>query len=60
MSDTSLADLERIYDALAQAIDRAGPAKSELLLVKVALLLGQDMNDRARFEHLLESALQDL
>ncbi len=60
MSETSLADLEQIYDALAQAIDRAGPAKSELLLVKFALLLGQAMNDRAGFERLLESALQDL
>ncbi|MDB5939454.1 MAG: MhaB, partial [Polaromonas sp.] len=30
--------LETVYDALAAAIDQAGPDKAELFLVKLALL----------------------
>ena len=30
--------LETVYDALASAIDQAGPARTELFLVKLALL----------------------
>jgi hypothetical protein len=30
----SVPDLEQVYDALAKAIDTAGPEKSELFLVK--------------------------
>lgn len=33
-----VAGLENVYDALATAIDRAGEGKSELFLVKLALL----------------------
>lgn len=33
-----VAGLEDVYDALATAIDRAGEGKSELFLVKLALL----------------------
>ena len=32
-----LPGLEAVYDALAQAIDQAGPERTELLLVKLAL-----------------------
>ncbi|MEY4752611.1 MAG: hypothetical protein RJA44_286, partial [Pseudomonadota bacterium] len=31
----SLADLEQVYDLLAEAIDTATPARSELFLVKL-------------------------
>ena len=33
-----IAGLEQVYDRLATAIDQAGPEKSELFLVKLALL----------------------
>jgi hypothetical protein len=33
-----IAGLEQVYDRLATAIDEAGPEKSELFLVKLALL----------------------
>ncbi len=52
--------LETVYDALATAIDQAGPDKSELLLVKLALLNAQALGDAARFQQQLQTALRDL
>jgi hypothetical protein len=55
-----IAGLEKVYDALALAIDQAGPEKSELLLVKLALLNAQALGDAAVFENNLAAALKDL
>jgi hypothetical protein len=55
--------LERVYDALATAIDEAGAVgagKSELFLVKLALLNAHALGDPARFEAHIQAALQDL
>jgi hypothetical protein len=52
--------LEAIYDALAQAIDQAGPQRSELLLVKLGLLSAQALGDHTAFLKLIDQALQDL
>ena len=52
--------LETVYDALATAIDTAGPDRSELLLVKLALLHAQALGDAALFQQQLQTALQDL
>lgn len=52
--------LEQVYDALATAIDQAGPDKTELLLVKLALLQAQALGDPAQFQRQLEEALNDL
>jgi len=56
----SLAALEAGYDALAEAIDRVPEGRSELLLVKLALLLAQEVGDGARVAELIELALRDL
>lgn len=56
----SLDDLERAYDDLAHAIDQAGAAHTERLLVKLALLQVQALGDLQRFRAHLEVALQDL
>ena len=56
----SLSDLETVYDRLATAIDQAGPAHTELLLVKLALLNAQALGDAQLFEQHLHTALQDL
>ncbi len=56
----SLPDLEQVYDLLAEAIGAAPADKTELLLVKLALLLAQDLGDRERFASLIEVALRDL
>ena len=50
--------LESVYDALATAIDAAGD-RSELMLVKLALLQARDTGDEAFLCH-LESAARDL
>ena len=56
----SIADLEDVYDALAVAIDTAGPAKSEQFLVKLALLNAEALADADRFRAQVRIALQDL
>ena len=56
----TLPDLEKIYDLLAEAIDAVPADKTELLLVKLALLLAQDLGDRERFAALTVVAKRDL
>ncbi len=55
-----IAGLETTYDALAEALDRAGPEKSELFLVKLALLSANALADATVFQALLDAAQQDL
>ena len=55
-----IAGLETVYDRLAEAIDTAGPAKSELFLVKLALLSAKALGDAGLFRHQIDTALQDL
>ena len=45
----SIGGLETVYDALATAIDQAGPDKAELFLVKLALLQANALGDEAQF-----------
>ena len=52
--------LETVYDLLASAIDAAGPEKSELMLVKLALLNAHALGDPALFRQHLEAAAADL
>ena len=56
----SIDGLEIAYDALAQAIDQAGPEKATLFLVKLALLNANALGDEQRFLQHLHTALQDL
>jgi hypothetical protein len=56
----SIAGLEEVYDALARAIDTAGPDKAELFLVKLALLNANALADEKLFQQHLSAALQDL
>ncbi len=56
----SLPGLEAVYDTLAETLDQAPADKTELLLVKLALLLAQDLGDPARFAELALIALRDL
>ncbi|HMN93162.1 MAG TPA: DUF2783 domain-containing protein [Hydrogenophaga sp.] len=52
--------LETVYDTLAQAIDQAGPEKTELFLVKLALLNANALADAGVFQQHVQAALQDL
>ena len=55
-----IAGLENVYDALAQAIDQAGSDKSELFLVKLALLNAKALGDPQVLESQIALALKDL
>jgi hypothetical protein len=55
-----IAGLEQVYDRLATAIDEAGPEKSELFLVKLALLNAKAIGRPDLFEAHIEAALKDL
>lgn len=56
----TIGGLETVYDQLATAIDAVGEDKSELFLVKLALLTAQQLGDEARFAELIECAKKDL
>jgi hypothetical protein len=56
----SVADLETVYDLLAEAIDEAGEERTALLLVKLALLNANALGDSRVFAGHLRAALQDL
>ena len=55
-----IAGLEQVYDRLATAIDQAGPEKSELFLVKLALLNPKALGQPEIFENQIVLALKDL
>jgi hypothetical protein len=52
--------LEQVYDRLATAIDQAGPEKSELFLVKLALLNAKALGQPEIFENQIALALKGL
>ncbi|WP_300711037.1 DUF2783 domain-containing protein [Limnohabitans sp.] len=56
----TIGGLETVYDALATAIDQAGPDKAQLFLVKLALLQANALGDEAQFQQQVNAALQDL
>jgi len=56
----TLPGLEQVYDALASAIDQAGPDKATLFLVKLALLNANALADPAVFSTHIEAAMRDL
>ncbi|OYU31421.1 MAG: DUF2783 domain-containing protein [Comamonadaceae bacterium PBBC2] len=62
MSDKILTidGLETVYDALATAIDQAGPEKAQLFLVKLALLNAKALGDAALVQQQIATALLDL
>lgn len=56
----AIGGLESVYDQLATAIDEVGAEKSELFLVKLALLAANRLADENLFAELLRAAQQDL
>lgn len=56
----NIAGLEEVYDCLALALDQAGPQRSELFLVKLALLQAQAQGDAGVFAQQVRAALRDL
>ena len=56
----TIGGLETVYDQLAQAIDQAGEDKTELFLVKLALLNANALGRPDTMQQHIQSALQDL
>jgi len=56
----TIGGLETAYDQLATAIDAVGEEKSELFLVKLALLAAQQLGDETVFGDLIQRAQKDL
>jgi Protein of unknown function (DUF2783) len=54
------ADLERAYEAIAHAIDRAGPEKEAVFLAKLVLTLAHKMGDIDTFIDAIAIASQNL
>lgn len=52
--------LEQVYDQLATAIDSVGPDKTELFLVKLALMNANTLADPVVFQAHINAALKDL
>lgn len=52
--------LETVYDTLATAIDQAGPEKTNLFLVKLALLNANALGNADTFDAHVQAALRDL
>jgi hypothetical protein len=52
--------LEDVYDALATAIDDVGPDKTELFLVKLALLNANALGQADVFKDHIAAALRDV
>lgn len=53
-------DVETVYDALAEQIDSVGSEKSELFLIKLALLLSHELGDGNRVVQLIDDAKRNL
>ncbi len=53
-------DNDWLFEAMAQAIDRAGAAQTELLLAKFAMLLANLQSERAPVELALKQAIANL
>lgn len=56
----TIGGLETAYDQLATTIDDVGQDKSELFLVKLALLAAQQLGDETVFGDLIQRAQKDL
>lgn len=56
----SISGLETVYDQLATAMDAVGQDKSELFLVKLALLAAQQLGNEQVFADLIRRAQQDV
>jgi hypothetical protein len=59
-SDLEVDALESVWERIAQAIDSAGPAKAQLFLAKLSLLLAGAINDPEKVGAAIAAALRDL
>jgi hypothetical protein len=60
MSAMPFEDFETAYEALAMAIDSAGPEREALFLARLVLVLGHELGDITAFRKAIETALEGL
>lgn len=53
-------DVEAVYDTLAEHLDAVDPARRELFLAKLALLLSHDLGDAAHVRRRIDEAARNL
>lgn len=56
----SIVDIERVYDLIADEVDRAGPEKAELFLAKLCLALANLVGDGEKVANAVTAAARDL
>jgi len=54
------ADLETVYEAMAEQLDAVPPGKRELFLAKLVLLLSNDLADAERVRQRITEAADNL
>ncbi|MCK7610850.1 DUF2783 domain-containing protein [Roseibium sediminicola] len=54
------ADLETVYEAMAEQLDAIAPTKRELFLAKLVLLLSNDLADAERVRQCIAEAAGNL
>lgn len=55
-----ITEIERVYDLIAEGVDRAGPHKSELFLAKLSLALANLVGDSEAVANAVLAAGRDL
>jgi Protein of unknown function (DUF2783) len=55
-----IAEIERVYDLIAEGVDRAGPDKSQLFLAKLSLALANLVGDCEAVANAVLAAGRDL
>jgi hypothetical protein len=60
LSNPDVTALEFIWEQIAQAVDAAGPAKAQLFLAKLSLLLAIAVDDPKAVESAIQGSLRDL
>ena len=55
-----IAEIERVYDLIADGVDRAGPDKSQLFLAKLSLALANLVGDTEAVANAVLAAGRDL
>jgi hypothetical protein len=56
----STVEIERVYDLIAEGIDKAGPDKGELFLAKLSLALANLVSDGEQVANAVTAAGRDL
>ena len=56
----SIADIEQVYDLIADGVDRAGAEKAEFFLAKLCLALANLVGDREKIANAIMAAARDL